>query len=147
MNKILEFLRHEIADGLLLLAAAALDNSPLARFNDALLATALEVRIGAVGLAKPLLLWINDGLMAVFFLLVGLSIKRKVREGHLASWRQAALPVVASVGGMVVPTLIYVSRSIPTLQPRSVDGQLQRRPTSHFRSAFSPCWPVACRSR
>ena len=75
---------------------------------DGLLDTAVVVQIGALKLAKPLLLWINDGLMAVFFLLVGLEIKREVAEGELSSWHRAALPAVAAVGGIAVPAAFYL---------------------------------------
>ena len=105
--------RHEAAGGVLLMMAAALalllDNSPLAWLYDGLLATPVVVQVGALLIDKPLLLWINDGLMAVFFFLVGLEIKREFLEGRLSSWRQAALPAVAALGGMVVPALIYIA--------------------------------------
>ena len=107
-----EFLRLEAAGGLLLMATAALAmvvaNSPLAERYEAFLALPFEVRLGGVGLGKPLLLWINDGLMAVFFLLVGLELKREVLEGHLSDVRRAVLPALAAVGGMVVPAACYV---------------------------------------
>lgn len=67
----------------------------------------LSVSLGGAGLSKPLLLWINDGLMSVFFFVVGLEIKREVIEGELADIRQAALPIAAALGGMVVPALVY----------------------------------------
>ena len=105
-------MRHEAAAGVLLVLAAALaltlDNSPLAPIYDGLLGVTATVQIGTLGISKPLLLWINDGLMAVFFLLVGLEIKRELLEGELSTWRQASLPVCAAIGGMVVPALIYV---------------------------------------
>ncbi len=65
--------------------------------------------IGALVLEKPLLLWINDGLMALFFLLVGLEIKRELLEGSLSSWRQAVLPALAATGGMAAPAAIYAA--------------------------------------
>lgn len=108
-----EFLRLEAAGGLVLMAAAVLAlvvaNSPLAGYHAAVLSVPLEVRIGTWGIAKPLLLWINDGLMAVFFLLVGMELKREVVEGHLSSLRQASLPAFAAVGGMMVPAACYAA--------------------------------------
>ena len=107
-----EFLQLEAAGGFLLLGAAVLAlilaNSPLEWLYDDLLETFVVVQVGALKLAKPLLLWINDGLMAVFFLLVGLEIKREVAEGELSSWHRAALPVVAAIGGIAGPAAIYL---------------------------------------
>ncbi len=106
-----KFLRLEAASGLLLMAAAALamvfENSPLAWLYDRLLELPMAVQIGALLISKPLLLWINDGLMAVFFLLVGLEIKREVFKGELSSRSGAMLPVLAAVGGMVAPALVF----------------------------------------
>ncbi len=102
-----EFLRLEGAAGILLMIAAGLAmivaNTPLAQWYTAFLDMPVEIRIGAFELAKPMFLWINDGLMAVFFLLVGLELKREILEGHLSSLSQASLPAVAAIGGMVVP--------------------------------------------
>ena len=93
---LLEFMRLEAAGGLVLMAAAVLAmitaNSPLSGWYDALLSVPLSVSVGDFGISKPLLLWINDGLMAVFFFLVGMELKREVMEGHLASLGQASLP-------------------------------------------------------
>jgi NhaA family Na+:H+ antiporter len=106
-----EFLRLEAAGGIVLFAAAILaliaSNTPLAPLYDLFLNIPVEVRIGALYIGKPLLLWINDGLMAVFFLLVGLEIKREFREGELSTIGQALLPAIAAVGGMAVPALVY----------------------------------------
>jgi NhaA family Na+:H+ antiporter len=104
--------------GTLLLAATilamVLANSRLAGFYDLLLTTRIEFRIGSGAgptlfeIAKPLTLWINDGLMAIFFFLVGMEIKREFIEGHLASLRQATLPLFGALGGVIVPALIFV---------------------------------------
>ena len=83
-------------------------NSPIEHYYDALLGTKAEIRLGDFAIAKPLTLWINDGLMAVFFLLVGLEIKRELIEGELSSREQAILPAMAAIGGMAVPAGIYV---------------------------------------
>ena len=112
LTAIREFLRLEAAGGIVLVCAAAaailLANSPLSWLYDGLLATPVVVQVGVLELAKPLLLWINDGLMAVFFFLVGLEIKREVLEGELSSFSQTALPAAGAVGGMVLPILIYL---------------------------------------
>ncbi len=111
-DSIAAFIRTESASGVLLLAAAALalvaSNSPADWLYGAFLDLPFGVRLGAIGLEKPLLLWINDGLMAVFFLLVGLEIKRELIEGELSTREQAVLPCLAAVGGMIVPALLYV---------------------------------------
>jgi NhaA family Na+:H+ antiporter len=107
----LAFVQHEAAAGLLLLAAtlAALliSNSPLRGFYQSFLSAPAGLRLANFSLEKPVLLWINDGLMAIFFLLVGLEIKRELIVGELASLGKAALPGIAAVGGMAVPALIY----------------------------------------
>jgi NhaA family Na+:H+ antiporter len=108
-----EFLRVESAGGLVLMAAAVLAlivaNSPLAVLYATLLDLPLSISVGNVGIAKPLLLWINDGLMAVFFLLIGMELKREVLEGHLSSLRRASLPAFAAAGGMLVPAAFYAA--------------------------------------
>jgi len=106
------FFEHEAAGGVVLMAAAALalllSNSPLSWVYDALLGTPVAIKIGALALDKPLLLWVNDGLMAIFFFLVGLEIKREIMEGRLSSLQKAASPIIAAIGGMAVPAGIYV---------------------------------------
>lgn len=105
------FFQLEAASGLLLIAAAVLaliiNNSPLSYLYSGLLDVPVAVQVGALNIAKPLLLWINDGLMALFFLLIGLEVKREVVDGHLSKPSQVILPATAAVGGMVVPALIY----------------------------------------
>lgn len=97
--------------GLLLIAAAVLAlliaNSPAQGLYEAILSTSVKVLIGDFGIDKPLLLWINDGLMVLFFFLVGLEIKREILEGTLSSKQQAALPVAGAIGGILLPALIY----------------------------------------
>jgi NhaA family Na+:H+ antiporter len=95
--------------GLSAVAALVVANSPFGADYEALLRMTGEVRIGSIGLSKTIDHWINDGLMAVFFLLVGLEIKREVMEGALASAKQAALPVIAAFGGFVTPAAIYAA--------------------------------------
>jgi len=106
------FFQHEAAGGIVLMAAAAvaltLDNSPLSWLYAKLLSTPVVIQIGALGIDKPLLLWINDGLMAIFFFLIGLEIKREIIEGRISSVQKASLPLIAAVGGMIVPALIYI---------------------------------------
>ena len=107
-----EFLELESAGGILLILAALLAivmaNSPLQSFYELLLSTPVEIRIGLLEVAKPLLLWVNDGLMAIFFFLVGLELKRELTEGELSNIRSIALPGVGAIGGMAIPALIYV---------------------------------------
>jgi NhaA family Na+:H+ antiporter len=107
-----EFLRLEASAGIVLGGATILaliaSNSGLADLYDLFLELPVELRFGALHIGKPLLLWINDGLMAIFFLLVGLEIKRELLEGELSTTGQALLPALAAIGGMAVPALIYV---------------------------------------
>ncbi|MET0006139.1 MAG: Na+/H+ antiporter NhaA [Candidatus Thiodiazotropha sp.] len=106
-----DFMRQDSSSGILLIFAAILamilENSPLSWFYDALLDTPVEIRIGELQLAKPLLLWINDGLMAVFFMLIGLEVKREFLEGELSRLDQIILPGLGAIGGMLVPAAIY----------------------------------------
>jgi len=107
------FLALESAGGIVLAGAAALAiilaNSPLERYYALFLDTPVEVRFGAFQIAKPLLLWINDGLMALFFFTVGLELKREVVQGELSTPSQVALPALAALGGMAIPALVYAS--------------------------------------
>ena len=107
-----EFFKLESAGGILLILSAALAilcaNTPLLPYYELLLSTPVEIRIGGLEVAKPLLLWINDGLMAVFFFLVGLELKRELLEGELSDKRNIILPGVGAIGGMLVPALLYL---------------------------------------
>ena len=113
INPIRNFAKSGVAGGVVLLVAAVLAlivnnlaiTSPL---YQAFLEIPVQVRIGALDIDKPLLLWINDGLMAIFFFLVGLELKRELVEGHLSNPAQAALPGMAAIGGIMLPALIYV---------------------------------------
>ena len=106
-----EFFRFEAASGVLLLVATVLamvvENSPARIYYDGLLGVPVEVRVGEFEIAKPLLLWINDGLMAIFFFLIGLELKRESLSGELSDLSQVVLPVIAAVGGIAVPAVIY----------------------------------------
>ena len=112
ISTIREFLKLEAAGGIVLVFAAGLAvvlaNSPLGGVYQSFLDIPVAVKVGALEIAKPLLLWINDGLMAVFFFLIGLEIKREFLEGELSSLAQITLPAMAAVGGMAAPALIYV---------------------------------------
>jgi NhaA family Na+:H+ antiporter len=107
------FLKLEAAGGIMLMAATALAivaaNSPAVTLYQAFLDAPVEVRVGAIHVAKPALHWINDGLMAVFFFLVGLELKREFLDGELSSWRQVALPAIGALGGMVVPVAVFAA--------------------------------------
>ncbi|HSK05844.1 MAG TPA: Na+/H+ antiporter NhaA [Kofleriaceae bacterium] len=110
---IYRFFALETASGLLLMAAVALAlgwaNSPWASYYDAIWHTKVSFSIGSWATDKDLHFWVNDGLMTIFFFVVGLEIRREIFEGELASLRQAALPLAAAVGGMVVPAAIFVA--------------------------------------
>lgn len=104
-------MRLESAGGILLLISSLLAmlaaNSPLASLYGSLLDTTVAIQVGALQISKPLLLWVNDGLMAVFFFLIGLEIKREIMEGELSSYSQVVLPGMGALGGMIVPAAIY----------------------------------------
>jgi len=106
------FLKMESAGGIVLMGAAVVAmivaNSPLKDYYDLFLEVPVEIRVGALQIAKPLLLWVNDGLMAIFFFLVGLELKRELVEGELSRPANVLLPVLGAVGGIVVPVAIYV---------------------------------------
>ena len=107
-----EFFRLEASGGILLLLAAIsaliLANSPLGPGYFAFWNSPFTVGGGEWALTKPIILWVNDGLMAVFFFVVGLEIKREILIGELSSFRKAVVPIMAAIGGMVVPALVYL---------------------------------------
>ena len=112
-DSLIAFFKKESATGILLLvatlAAMAVANSPFKEYYQAFLDVPVVVQIGHLVINKPLLLWINDGLMAIFFFMVGLEIKREVVEGELRDPKKVAVPALAAVGGMLVPALIYTA--------------------------------------
>lgn len=124
VNALRNFLKLESSAGILLVLAAIIallvSNSPLADRYQNLLATPVIVAIGDLAINKPLLLWINDGLMALFFFLIGLEVKREIIEGELSSKDQLILPAVAAAGGFVVPALIYFAFNYDN--PATIDG-------------------------
>ncbi|HSR74296.1 MAG TPA: Na+/H+ antiporter NhaA [Sulfurovum sp.] len=108
-----EFIQKESSSGIILIfvtiLALLLQNSFMSGFYTSFLHTPVEIRFGELQIAKPLLLWVNDGLMAVFFFLIGLEVKREVKEGHLSSLSQITLPGIAALGGMIVPALVFIA--------------------------------------
>ena len=111
VEPIREFIRAEAAGGILLLAATFVAmvwaNSPWATSYQELWKTPVSVAFGSHALTETLLEWINDGLMAMFFFVIGLEIKREILVGELALWRQAVLPLAAALGGSVIPALLF----------------------------------------
>lgn len=111
MRLIREFIRLESSGGIVLfsfaIAALIIDNTPWSTLYNSFLNTPVIIQVGALELHKPLVTWVNDGLMAIFFLLVGLEIKREVLEGELNTYRKSVLPVIAAIGGMVGPAIVY----------------------------------------
>jgi len=112
MSFIKKFFQLEASAGILLfftaMAALLVANSPLDHYYDLLLDTTVMIQVGALIIDKPLLLWINDGLMVVFFFLVGLELKREILQGELKDKSNIILPGLGAVGGMLVPALIYI---------------------------------------
>ncbi len=110
-QKIYTFLKSDSVGGILLifatLLALLLVNSPFSDIYTSILHVPVEVRIGALHIDKTLHHWVSDGLMAIFFLAIGLEVKREILEGHLSSFNQVILPAIAAIGGIIVPALIY----------------------------------------
>ncbi len=113
IKTIQEFISIEASSGIILLAMAILaiviDNTYFSGYYNALLSVPVRVELGVVTISKHLVDWVNDGLMAIFFLLVGLEIKREVFEGELNSLAKIILPGFAAIGGMLIPALIYLA--------------------------------------
>ena len=118
------FLRLESSAGVLLviatIAALLVSNSPLSSLYERLLGVPLMVALGDFVVNKPLLLWINDGLMALFFFLIGLEVKREILEGQLSSREQLLLPAAGALGGFILPAGIYAA--INWGNPETIDG-------------------------
>ena len=112
MKLVEEFIKKESASGTLLIFATILalifSNTMLSPLYASFLHIPVEIRVGVLHLDKSLYHWVNDGLMAIFFLLIGLEVKREILEGHLSSFRQIALPGFAAAGGMIVPAGVYL---------------------------------------
>ena len=106
-------IRHDAFGGILLMAAAIaallVANSPFSGLYDTFLSAYFSITLNGEGLGKPLILWINDGLMAIFFFLIGLELKRELLEGKLKNPADVLLPGMAAVGGMIVPALVFVA--------------------------------------
>ncbi len=119
-----DFIKLESAGGILLFGAAVAAmiaaNSPLASVYASLLDTVVAVQVGDLVINKPLLLWVNDGLMALFFFVIGLEVKREILEGELSSLRAIALPGFGALGGMLVPAAIYIA--LNWQDPIALDG-------------------------
>jgi NhaA family Na+:H+ antiporter len=120
----IEFFKMESAGGIVLFAAAVIAmvmaNSSLSHYYDLILSTPVQVSVGPLGIDKPLLLWINDGLMAIFFFLVGLELKKEWLEGELQDKRNIILPGIGAIGGMAAPALVYLYFNYDN--PVAVDG-------------------------
>ena len=118
------FLKKESASGIILMFAAVfamiLANSPWVSWYNLFLDVPVSVAVGSFEIAKPLLLWINDGLMALFFFLVGLELKREFLEGDLSKPGQVTLPAIGAIGGMIMPALVYALLNYD--DPRAING-------------------------
>ncbi len=119
-----DFLKQESAGGIVLIASALLAlivaNSPLADAYFGTLNTKLNISFGSFEINKGLILWINDGLMAIFFFLIGLEVKREIIDGQLSTWDKASLPLAAAIGGMAIPAAIFVALNWSS--PESING-------------------------
>ncbi len=107
-----KFIQLESAGGIILvfvlILAIIIANSPLDTVYNNIVHMPIQIRIGALNIHKPILLWVNDGLMAIFFMLLAMEIKREILDGELSKPSQLSLPVVAAIGGIVVPAGVYL---------------------------------------
>ena len=114
MEPFQRFIHAQSTGGVLLLAATVVAmiwaNSPWAGFYETFWSLPVSLVVGPYALTEPLLVWINEGLMAMFFFVIGLEIKREILVGELASFRQAALPLTAALGGAMLPAALYLTR-------------------------------------
>ena len=121
LQLIQRFLKLESAGGILLLlsavAAMLLANSPLSEQYNNFLNLPVSIQIGHFVIDKTLIHWINDGFMAVFFILVGMEVKKELFEGSLSSYQQAIFPAIAAIGGMIIPAIVYwfIAKQDPSL--------------------------------
>ena len=121
LQLIQRFLKLESAGGILLLlsavAAMLLANSPLSEQYNNFLNLPVSIQIGHFAIDKTLIHWINDGFMAVFFILVGMEVKKELFEGSLSSYQQAIFPAIAAIGGMIIPAIVYwfIAKQDPSL--------------------------------
>lgn len=124
LKTIQDFLKLEASSGIILMfaaiAAMVIANSPWSHYYDLLLDIPVIVAVGTFEIAKPLLLWINDGLMALFFFLVGLELKREFIEGDLSKPGQITLPAIGAIGGMLIPALCYAALNYQN--PEALNG-------------------------
>lgn len=115
-NRLVQFFKLETSSAILLMVmtvlALVISNSPLYPIYKDILTTPISVKVGGAGLDKPILLWINDGLMAIFFCLVAIEIKRKIFANPDVGWSQLAFPTIGALGGITIPALIYVLLNI-----------------------------------
>ena len=146
VDPLTEFLRDEAAGGIALAIATVVAlvwaNSSFGDDYVAIWDTQLTLGLGSAALTLDLGHWVNDGLMAIFFFVVGLEIKRELVCGELRDRRAATLPVMAAVGGVVL--LRSSSRRSPSARPRPADGRSRPPRTSPSRSACSRCWETGC---
>jgi len=112
LMKSLNIFKGEAGVGIILIlstiTALFLANSPLSDFYSIFLDTPIKIQFANLEIAKPLILWVNDGLMAIFFFLIGLEVKREVLEGALSSISKVTLPAIAAIGGIIVPAILYI---------------------------------------